>query len=109
MSGWREVPFGGRGEVTIEQGEFHLQMGAVLTGVAYTNPVPRMNYEIALEGKRVMGSVVGSIKDMRETLEVAAKHGIRPMVETHPFEDAQLALDRVREGKPRFRAVLKMV
>lgn len=59
--------------------------------------------------RRVMGSPSGSIKDMRETLEVAAKHGIRPMIETHPLDDAQLALDRVREGKPRFRAVLKMV
>lgn len=56
LAGWREAPFGGRGEVTIEQGEIHLQMGAVLTGLIYTNPVPRMNYEIALEGKRVMGT-----------------------------------------------------
>lgn len=59
--------------------------------------------------RKVMGSPSGSIKDMRETLEVAARHGVRPMIETHPFEDAQVALDRVREGKPRFRAVLKMV
>lgn len=59
--------------------------------------------------RKVMGSPTGSIKDMRETLEVAAKHHIRPMIETHPFDDAQQALDRVREGKPRFRAVLTMV
>jgi len=58
--------------------------------------------------RRVMGSPSGSIKDMRETLEVAARHGIRPMIETHPLENAQQALERVRDGKPRFRAVLTM-
>lgn len=58
--------------------------------------------------RKVMGSVTGSIKDMREMLEVAATHNVRPMIETHPLEQAQLALDRVREGKPRFRAVLTM-
>ena len=57
---------------------------------------------------RVMGNPSGSIKDMRETLEVAAKHGVRPMIETHPLENAQQALERVRDGKPRFRAVLTM-
>ena len=58
--------------------------------------------------RRVMGSPSGSIKDMRETLEVAAKHGVRPMIETHPLENAQQALEHVRDGKPRFRAVLTM-
>lgn len=58
--------------------------------------------------RRVMGSPSGSIKDMRETLEVAAKHGVRPMIETHPLENAQQALEDVRDGKPRFRAVLTM-
>ncbi|MBW4553452.1 MAG: alcohol dehydrogenase catalytic domain-containing protein [Aphanocapsa sp. GSE-SYN-MK-11-07L] len=58
--------------------------------------------------KRVMGSITGSIKDMREMLNVAATHTIRPLIETYPLEDAQLALDHVRAGKPRFRAVLTM-
>lgn len=58
--------------------------------------------------RKVMGSPSGSIKDMRETLEVAARHGVRPMIETFPLDLAQTALDRVREGKPRFRAVLTM-
>jgi hypothetical protein len=56
MAGWREVRFGGRGEVAIEQGELRLGMGAILTGVVYTNDVPRTNYEISLEAKRTMGT-----------------------------------------------------
>lgn len=64
--------------------------------------------ELIITRKRVIGSITGSIKDMREMLEVAAAHNVRPMIETHPLDDAQLALDRVREGKPRFRAVLTM-
>lgn len=65
--------------------------------------------ELIASRRKVMGSPSGSIKDMRETLEVAARHNVRPMIETHPLDDAQLALDRVRDGKPRFRAVLTMV
>jgi D-arabinose 1-dehydrogenase-like Zn-dependent alcohol dehydrogenase len=56
--------------------------------------------------KRIMGSVAGSRKDMRATLEFAARHAIRPQIEIHPLEAANEALDRVRENKPRFRAVL---
>ncbi|GAB1545393.1 alcohol dehydrogenase catalytic domain-containing protein [Scytonema sp. NUACC21] len=58
--------------------------------------------------RRVMGNPAGSLKDMRQMLEFAAAHGIRPLIETHPLKDVQLALDRVRAGKPRFRAVLTM-
>ncbi|MDF5726185.1 MAG: alcohol dehydrogenase catalytic domain-containing protein [Rhizonema sp. PD37] len=64
--------------------------------------------DFILGRRRVMGNPTGSIKDMRETLEVAAKHGVRPMIETYPLDKAQEALERVRDGKPRFRAVLTM-
>jgi len=56
LAGWREVQFGGRGEVIIEQGELRLGMGAILTGVVFTNDVPRTDYEISLEAKKTMGS-----------------------------------------------------
>lgn len=58
--------------------------------------------------KRIMGSAAGSLKDMRATLECAARYDIRPMIETHRLEAANQALDRVRANKPRFRAVLTM-
>jgi hypothetical protein len=56
LEGWKVAEFGGRGEVTVQEGELRLEMGAMLTGSAYTNAVPRIDYEVALEAKRVMGS-----------------------------------------------------
>ncbi len=56
LDGWKEVSFGGRGEILVEEGELRLGMGAMLTGVAFTNEVLRTNYEISLEAKRTMGT-----------------------------------------------------
>ena len=56
LEGWKEVSFGGRGEVLVEESELRLGMGAMLTGVVYTNEVTRMNYEISLEAKKTMGT-----------------------------------------------------
>lgn len=58
--------------------------------------------------KRLMGSQTGSLRDVEDMLALAARHGIRPMIETLPLEDAQAALDRVRAGNARFRIVLDM-
>ena len=39
----------------VEDGQIVLEMG-VMTGVNYTNPIPRMDYELSLEARRVEGS-----------------------------------------------------
>lgn len=59
--------------------------------------------------KRIMGSQTGSVQDVEDMLAVAARHGVKPMLETLPLEDAQAALDRVRAGSPRFRIVLDLI
>ncbi len=56
LSGWRETPFAGHGEVQCEAGLLVLNMGDPFTGVNYTNPFPKMNYEVALDAMRVSGS-----------------------------------------------------
>ena len=53
---WREIPFGGHGELERDSGILLLNMGEPFTGVRYTNKFPTMNYEIALDAMRVMGS-----------------------------------------------------
>lgn len=40
--------------------------------------------------------------------DFAARHGIRAAVETYPVTDAGRALDRVRRGSARYRAVLEL-
>jgi hypothetical protein len=56
LTGWCETKFAGRGEVQSKDGLILLNMGDPFTGINWTNPFPKMNYEIALDAMRVMGS-----------------------------------------------------
>ena len=56
LAGWRETPFAGHGEVRCQDGVIVLNMGDPFTGINWTNPFPKMNYEVALDAMRVMGS-----------------------------------------------------
>lgn len=56
LAGWRETPFAGRGELLCLQGVIILNMGDPFTGINWTNDFPRVNYEIALDAMRLMGS-----------------------------------------------------
>jgi len=56
LAGWKVTDFGGHGEAEIREGELHVGMGAMLTGLNYTNPTPRINFEVALEAKKTSGS-----------------------------------------------------
>ena len=50
----------------------------------------------------------GSAIDSTEAMAFAARHGVKPMIETFPLDRAQDAYDRMVEGSVRFRAVLEM-
>lgn len=56
LKGWRETQFAGRGEVQCRDGLIVLNMGDPFTGINWTNDFPTMNYEVALDAMRVMGS-----------------------------------------------------
>lgn len=53
---WAVTDFGGQGEVSAKDGQIVLGVGSDLTGINWTGPVVRMNYEISLEAMRVDGS-----------------------------------------------------
>lgn len=55
LEGWKKTKFGGDGEVSVEDGNLILGMGFSMTGVTYTGDLPRTNYEVELEAKRVEG------------------------------------------------------
>jgi hypothetical protein len=55
LRGWKETDFAGRGEVSVEDGRLVLGMG-YMTGVTWTNEIPRTNYEVEFEAMRVEGS-----------------------------------------------------
>lgn len=57
--------------------------------------------------RRIMGSCAGGRATTLEMLDFAARHRIGAQVERFAFDDAAAALDRVREGKARYRVVLE--
>ena len=67
-------------------------------------PVPLSSY--IGQQLRVIGSFFGSARDLREVLELAAEHGIRPQVEVYPLDEVNEVHARLRANDVRFRAVL---
>jgi alcohol/geraniol dehydrogenase (NADP+) len=56
--------------------------------------------------REVSGSPVGSPGVIAEMLEFAARHGIKPVIETFPMEKVNEALEHLKSGKARYRIVL---
>jgi len=53
---WKITDFGGQGDVYVKDGAIYMEMGNDMTGITWTGPLIRMNYEITLEAMRVEGS-----------------------------------------------------
>ena len=53
---WEVTDFGGQGDVHVKDGAIYMELGNYMTGITWTGPVIRMNYEITLEAQRVSGS-----------------------------------------------------
>ena len=52
---WEVTDFGGQGDVYVKDGAIYVEMGSYMTGITWTGPVIRMNYEITLDAMRVQG------------------------------------------------------
>ncbi|KAJ1922219.1 hypothetical protein H4219_000081 [Mycoemilia scoparia] len=53
------------------------------------------------------GSLIGGINDLKSALEFASKHNIKPVIEKLPMEKVNEGIQRVRDGKVRYRVVLE--
>ncbi len=58
--------------------------------------------------KGIVGSAIGGRHAMREMLDFAAVHGIRPRIETMPLSQVNLAVSKVEANKARYRIVLEV-
>src|SRR5215218_6610079 len=59
LTGWTESNFGSTASTSVEDGKIVIQMGERLSGITYREEkekLPRENYEIELEARRVDGS-----------------------------------------------------
>ena len=56
LDGWEETSFGTQGPVLVSEGNIMLNFGDGCTGVTYTKPFPKVNYEVSLDAMKVSGS-----------------------------------------------------
>jgi alcohol dehydrogenase len=62
--------------------------------------------QLIMSGRVVRGHPSGTSQDVRDTLAFSALHGIRPMTETVPLDQAGEAYRKMLSGAARFRMVL---
>ena len=81
------------------QGRLHL-VGVV------TQPISVPLFPLLGGQKSLSASPTGSPAAIATMLDFAARHHIRPTIETYQFSEINDALERLRHGKPRYRIVL---
>ena len=64
--------------------------------------------DLILGERKIVGSLIGSRKDIRECLEFSLTHGIRPEIETFALDQAGEAIRRMKDGKLKGRGVIIM-
>jgi len=64
-------------------------------------------FKFVMGERKLVGSLVGSRETISDMLEFCAKNDVYPMVETFSFDEFPKALDRLENGKPIFRCVVK--
>ncbi|PHR86531.1 MAG: hypothetical protein COA78_37900 [Blastopirellula sp.] len=56
LGDWKPTVFGGEGDVYIENGAVVMAEGVTLSGIHYTKDVPKINYELRFEARRMTGT-----------------------------------------------------
>ena len=82
------------------EGKLHF-VGAVL------KPLDVQAFNLIGGAKSVAGSPTGSVAELRQMIEFATRTGVEPIVETYPMSQVNDAIEHVRDGKARYRVVLK--
>ncbi len=62
--------------------------------------------QLVMNSQILTGHLTGGPLDIEETMQFALVHGVRPMIERMPLEEADAAIKRLSLGQPRFRIVL---
>ncbi|WP_447984641.1 alcohol dehydrogenase [Nitrospira sp. Nam74] len=82
--------------------------GKLLVVGASADPISVTPLQLIGRRRSIQGWPSGTAQDSEDTLNFCALTGIRPMLETFPFEQAAAAYDLMLSGKARFRVVLTM-
>jgi alcohol dehydrogenase, propanol-preferring len=79
----------------------------VVAGVG-DDPIEVNASDLVFGSRSIVGSLTGSSIENEANLQFSAAHGVTPMTELLPFEDAPAAYERMMSGRARFRVVLDM-
>jgi len=70
------------------------------------SPVSVQVFPLIAGIRSITGSPSGSPYQLREMLDVAARHGVKAQIEVFPMAQANLAIQKVKKNAVRYRAVL---
>jgi propanol-preferring alcohol dehydrogenase len=79
----------------------------IVVGVG-NDPIEVNGADLVFGSRSIVGSLTGSSIENEDNLRFAAAHGVAPMTEVLPFDDAPAAYERMMSGQARFRVVLDM-
>jgi D-arabinose 1-dehydrogenase-like Zn-dependent alcohol dehydrogenase len=82
--------------------------GVVMVVGAAHEPLTISAIDLISADRRVQGWSSGTGIDSTDTMNFAQQHGIQPMIETFPLEEASAAIEHMKSGKVRFRSVLEI-
>ncbi len=70
---------------------------------------PRLDiFNLIFKRRRLVGSLIGGIKETQEMLDYCAEHNITSDVEVIPIQEVNTAYDRMLKGDVRYRFVIDM-
>jgi propanol-preferring alcohol dehydrogenase len=81
--------------------------GALVVVGASTEAFPVAPMALLAGRLRILGSAAGSRRQLREALDLAVRHAIRPVVETCPLEEVPAVFERLARHEVRLRAVVE--
>lgn len=73
---------------------------------ATPEPMGVSPFQLLLKGRVLRGHPAGTSQDVEDTMAFSALHGIRPMTENVPLDQADAAYRKMLSGDARFRMVL---
>ena len=82
--------------------------GKLIVVGATFDPIEVTPIQLISGSRAIQGWAAGTPADSEDTLRFAELTGVRPMIETYPFEKAAEAYARMMSGNAQFRVVLTM-
>jgi D-arabinose 1-dehydrogenase-like Zn-dependent alcohol dehydrogenase len=83
--------------------------GTLLLVAGALEPIEVSAFALIPGDRRIQGWASGTGDDSTDALAFSKLHGIEPMIERFPLDEAQQALEHMASGKARFRAVIEAV